>query len=236
MKPIARTRLAHLARAAGLVALIACKRAPSSGHEDAAPPVEVAQTPSASITPTPTPPPTSANLPPTTPTTRAPTGNTSLLVQCGSDKLESSVPASWVRAAETTKECPARFSLTLPGGRAAWAYVQCLPPQRTGLAQLDALYLRFRNADGSVPSRVGTGYAGISSVGSMRRVHVAASGVLHAPLTCAPAARVGETYAQVTYIVEAPTATFALELGGDGTPDDMEHAIGHTELMLRAGR
>lgn len=146
------------------------------------------------------------------------------------------MPADWIRDPESNKECPVRFSLTLPGGHAAWAYVQCLPPQRTGLAQLDALYLRFRNADGSVPSRVGTGYAGISSVGSMRRVHVAASGVLHAPLTCAPAARVGETYAQVTYIVEAPTATFALELGGDGTPDDMEHAIGHTELMLRAGR
>jgi hypothetical protein len=146
------------------------------------------------------------------------------------------VPTDWVRETEATKECPARFSLTLPGGRAAWAYVQCLPPQRTGLAQLDALYLRFRNADGSPPSRVGTGYAGISNVASMRKLHVEASGVLHAPLTCAPSARVGGTYAQVTYLVEAPTATFAIELGGDGTPNDVENAIGHTTLMLRAGK
>jgi hypothetical protein len=155
-------------------------------------------------------------------------------VQCGSDKLESSVPASWVREGEATNECPARFSFTLPDGHAAWAYVQCLPAQRTGLAQLDALYLRFRNADGSTPSRVGTGYAGISNVGSMRKLHLEASGVLHAPLTCAPSARVGGTYAQVTYLVEGRTATFAIEAGGEGTTGDMDHAIGHTDLMLRA--
>jgi hypothetical protein len=114
--------------------------------------------------------------------------------------------------------------------------VRAVPsPEAQGPAELDALYLRFRNADGSVPSRVGTGYSGISSVGSMRKIHIEASGVLAAPLRCAQAARVGETYAQATYLVEAPTATFALELGGEGTPNDMEDAIGHTDLMLRAG-
>jgi hypothetical protein len=162
----------------------------------------------------------------------APVGDAPLTVRCASDTLQGVVPASWVPAPEASEECPARFSLTLPDGKPARASVQCLAPRRTGLAQLDALYLRFRNADGSTPERVGTGYAGLSTLGGMRLVHVEASGVLAQPLPCASAARVGSTYGLATYLVEAPTATFAIELGGEGAASTMSNALTHTMLAL----
>jgi hypothetical protein len=159
---------------------------------------------------------------------------TPFTVNCSSETLRGSTGAGWTRAAATTDEYPARWSLATRSGAPAWAWVQCLPPRRTGFTEIDALYRRWRKPDGSLLREVGTGYSGLSLTDTMRTAHVESGGVLAEPLPGAPSAQVGGVYGAVTYILEAPKATFAFEIVGEGpSPAAVSAAIVHTSLSFR---